>query len=135
MKILAALQDHDDALFSSQWEEHHPPDWALPKPLILLHGEEATWVPLKQSGIGDDGERVERLLGVVYVRNGFLGVTGNGVAAEDSAWTVVVAKEVRLSGQASIRINADYDGSDVPVPEGVGPNAGGMAPNGTRLVE
>jgi hypothetical protein len=81
------------------------------------------------------GERVERLLGVVYVRNGFLGVTGNGVAAEDSAWTVVVAKEVRLSGGASIRINADYDGSDVPVPEGVGPNAGGMAPNGTRLVE
>ncbi|MQL82470.1 hypothetical protein Taro_014943 [Colocasia esculenta] len=57
MKIPAALQDHGDAWFSSQWKEPHLPDLALPKPLILLHGEEAAWVPWKQSGIGDDGER------------------------------------------------------------------------------
>ena len=80
------------------------------------------------------GEKVERLLGVVYVRNGFLEVTGNGVAAEDSAWTVIVARQVLLNGTARIRINADYDGSDVPVPNGVGPNAGGMGASGTRLV-
>ena len=80
------------------------------------------------------GEKVERLLGVVYVRNGFLQVTGNGVAAEDSAWTVIVARQVLLNGTARIRINADYDGSDVPVPNGVGPNAGGMGASGTRLV-
>jgi hypothetical protein len=80
------------------------------------------------------GEKVERLLGVVYVRNGFLQVTGNGVAAEDSAWTVIVAKQVLSNGTARIRINADYDGSDVPVPNGVGPNAGGMGASGTRLV-
>ena len=80
------------------------------------------------------GEKVEQLLGVVYVRNGFLQVTGNGVAAEDSAWTVIVAKQVISNGTARIRINADYDGSDVPVPNGVGPNAGGMGASGTRLV-
>lgn len=80
------------------------------------------------------GSNVERLLGVVYVRNGFLQVTGNGVAAEDSAWTVIVARQVLSNGAARIRINADYDGSDVPVPNGVGPNAGGMGANGTRLV-
>jgi hypothetical protein len=80
------------------------------------------------------GSNVERLLGVVYARNGILQVTGNGVAAEDSAWTVIVAKQVLLNGTARIRINADYDGSDVPVPNGVGPNAGGMGANGTRLV-
>ena len=80
------------------------------------------------------GSNVERLLGVVYVRNGYLQVTGNGVAAEDSAWTVIVAKQVLSNGVARIRINADYDGSDVPVPNGVGPNAGGMGTSGTRLV-
>jgi hypothetical protein len=80
------------------------------------------------------GEKVERLLGVVYVRNGFLQVSGNGVAAEESAWTVIVAKQVLSNGTARIRINADYDGSDVPVPNGVGPNAGGMGASGTRLV-
>ena len=80
------------------------------------------------------GSNVERLLGVVYVRNGFLQVSGNGVAAEDSAWTVIVARQVLSNGSARIRINADYEGSDVPVPNGVGPNAGGMGANGTRLV-
>ena len=80
------------------------------------------------------GSNVERLLGVVYVRNGFLLVNGNGVAAEESAWTVIVAKRVLANGTARIRINANYDGSDVPVPNGVGPNAGGMGANGTRLV-
>ena len=80
------------------------------------------------------GSNVEQLLGVVYVRNGILQVSGSGVAAEDSAWTVIVAKQILSTGTARIRINADYDGSDVPVPNGVGPNAGGMGASGTRLV-
>jgi hypothetical protein len=81
------------------------------------------------------GRIVEQLLGVVYVRNGFVEVNGNGVAAEDSAWTVIVAREIRLRTAAGIRINADYESSDVPVPDVVGPNAGGMGGNGTRLVD
>ena len=80
------------------------------------------------------GRNVERLLGVVYVRNGFLQVNGTGVAAEDSAWTVIVAKRITSTGTARIQINADYESSDVPVPNGVGPNAGGMGASGTRLV-
>jgi hypothetical protein len=80
------------------------------------------------------GSNVEQLLGVVYVRNGILQVSGAGVAAADSAWTVIVAKQILSTGTARIRINADYDGSDVPVPNGVGPNAGGMGASGTRLV-
>ncbi|MQM02873.1 hypothetical protein Taro_035646, partial [Colocasia esculenta] len=38
-------------------EEPHPLDWALLTLLTLLHGEEFAWVPLKQSGIEDDGDR------------------------------------------------------------------------------
>ena len=77
------------------------------------------------------GSRVERLLGVVYVRKGVLSVTGSGEAASASDWTVVVANQIQLSGTATLKINADYDNSDVPVPNGVGPNGGGY--RGTRL--
>jgi hypothetical protein len=89
-----------------------------------------------QPSITLPGSNVERLLGVVYVRhaNGFLEVNGTGVAAEDSAWTVIVARRFISTGTARIRINANYESSDVPVPIGVGPNAGGMGGNGTRLV-
>ena len=80
------------------------------------------------------GENVERLLGVVYLRTGFLQVNGTGVAAGDSAWTVIVARRVISTGTARIQINADYGSSDVPVPNGVGPNAGGLGGAGTRLV-
>jgi hypothetical protein len=80
------------------------------------------------------GENVERLLGVVYLRTGILQVSGTGVAAEDSAWTVIVARQVSSTGTARIQINADYGSSDVPVPNGVGPNAGGLGGTGTRLL-
>lgn len=81
------------------------------------------------------GRVVEQLLGVVYVRNGFVEVSGSGVAAEDSAWTVIVARDIRLRTAAGIRINADYESSDVPVPNGVGPNGGGLSGGGSRLVD
>jgi len=80
------------------------------------------------------GGNVERLLGVVYLRTGTLQVNGSGVAAGDSAWTVIVARRVISTGTARIQINADYGSSDVPVPNGVGPNAGGLGGTGTRLL-
>ena len=81
------------------------------------------------------GKIVDQLLGVIYVRNGFLEVSGEGVAAADSDWTVIVAKQVIATGSARIRINADYEGSDVPVPNGVGPSGGQPGGDGTRLIE
>jgi hypothetical protein len=88
-----------------------------------------------QPNISLPGKIVEQLLGVVYVRNGFLEVRGIGLAASDSDWTVIVAKQVKTTGSARILINADYDGSDVPVPNGVGPSGGQPGGDGTRLIE
>ncbi len=88
-----------------------------------------------QPNITLPGKIVERLLGVVYVRNGFLEVSGEGVAAEDSAWTVIVARQIITKSSARIRINADYEGSDVPVPNGVGPSGGHAGGDGTRLLD
>lgn len=75
-------------------------------------------------------DHVESLLGVIYVPSARLIVEGAADVARDSAWTVIVAKQVLMRGSPSLFINANYDASDVPVPAGVGPRAGG-----SRLVQ
>ena len=75
-------------------------------------------------------DNVRRLLGVIYIPRAQLVVEGRRNVAEDSAWTVIVARQLRLNGSPSLIINADYGYSAVPVPEGVGPSGGS-----TQLVE
>ena len=71
-------------------------------------------------------DHVERLLGVIYVPDAVLIVEGGkSEIARDSAWTVIVARSLQLKGAPSLIINANYAQSDVPVPTGVGPRAGG----------
>lgn len=74
-------------------------------------------------------DNVESLLGVIYVPSARLIVDGTADVARDSAWTVIVAKEMQMKGSPSLFINADYDATDVPVPAGVGPRGG------ARLIE
>lgn len=86
--------------------------------------------PTNTKIFGISSDNVDSLLGVIYVPNAQLVI--DGVVADiarDSAWTVIVAKKVLLKGAPSLIINANYDGSDVRVPDGVGPN------RGSRLVE
>lgn len=72
--------------------------------------------------ISADGAR--ELLGTVYIPSAKLQVLGtNNRIADQSAWTVIVAKQIDINGGANVVINADYAGSSVPVPGGVGPNA------------
>lgn len=75
-------------------------------------------------------DNVESLLGVIYVPSARLIVEGKEDVARESAWTVIVAKSVELKGSPSLFINANYNASNVPVPDGVGPRAGGA-----RLIE
>ncbi|MBF0665808.1 MAG: hypothetical protein IR159_09765, partial [Brevundimonas sp.] len=75
-------------------------------------------------------DHVESLLGVIYVPSARLIVEGSSDVARDSAWTVIVAEELQLKGSPSLFINANYDASDVPVPNGVGPRTGG-----SRLID
>jgi hypothetical protein len=91
---------------------------------------------------------VKKLLGTIYLPKGnfkgdgrnLVGTVLNavgGVAAavgaggalgkigEASAYTVIVANRLELIG-VNLVINANYAGSDVPVPGGVGPNSGAV---------
>lgn len=70
---------------------------------------------------------VDRLLGTIYLPMSRLIVSAPGNVAETSQWSVVVARNVNLSQQARLTINTDYEGSPVPVPHGVGNQAGGTA--------
>jgi hypothetical protein len=64
-----------------------------------------------------------RLEGAVYIPSATLDVTGTSDSvADQSAWTVVVAKSLQLTGSPNLVINANYAGSNVPVPAGVGPH-------------
>ncbi len=73
---------------------------------------------------------VDKLLGTIYVPEATVVIDAAGSVAEESKWSVVVAKEIKLDKNARLVINTDYAGSGVPVPAGVGNNAG---PGGLRL--
>jgi len=63
------------------------------------------------------------LEGTIYIPNATLQVTGSGnTVADQSAWTVIVAQGLQLSGSPNLVINANYAASQVPVPGGVGTN-------------
>jgi len=61
------------------------------------------------------------LLGTIYLRDGQLDVDSNRPIADRSAYTVVVARRISVSAGPDLYLNTDYDGTDVPVPHGVGP--------------
>jgi len=68
-------------------------------------------------------DNARRLEGAVYVPDATLQVTGtSNNVADQSAWTVVVAKSLQLTGSPNLVINANYAGSNVPVPAGAGNN-------------
>ena len=65
------------------------------------------------------------LLGTVYIPNAELLVLGKNKnrVADQSAWTVIVARSIQLRENPDLVINRNYAGSSVPVPSGVGDKA------------
>jgi hypothetical protein len=62
----------------------------------------------------------DKLLGTIYLPDGAFISSVDGKVAEDSAHTVIVARDVRLGGQTELVINSRYDETDIPVPVGLG---------------
>lgn len=63
-----------------------------------------------------------KLIGTIYLPNASLTVNGNNnKVADQSPWTVVVARTIRTLGSANLVINANYGASSVQPPPGVGP--------------
>ena len=64
------------------------------------------------------------LLGTIYLPNGRLQVDSIMPIADDSAYTAIVARYLRMSGSPRLVLNANYSMTDVPVPEGIGAAGG-----------
>ncbi len=63
-----------------------------------------------------------RLVGTIYLPDDKLVVDGETPVADESEYTVIVAQSFELYNGPNLVIQTDYTASDVPVPEGVGPN-------------
>lgn len=68
-------------------------------------------------------DNVSQLLGTIYIPSATLQVTSGGSVAQDSDWSVIVAKRLELKNSPALVINTRYAGSGVPVPKGVGPQS------------
>lgn len=59
------------------------------------------------------------LLGTIYIPRGILMVDANNPIADQSAYTAIVADQMKLKGGPHLILNTDYDKTDVPVPKGI----------------
>lgn len=64
------------------------------------------------------------LLGTIYLPQGRLHVDSLMPIADESAYTAIVSRFVRMSGSPQLVLNTDYALTDVPVPDGLGPTGG-----------
>jgi Flp pilus assembly protein TadG len=62
-----------------------------------------------------------RLVGTIYLPNSLLQIDAARPVADQSAYTVIVARQVRLFSGPNLVLNSNYNATDVPVPDGVGP--------------
>lgn len=77
-----------------------------------------------QGTLGLSAKNAKKILGTIYVPNGELAVSGAGNRiADQSPWTIVVARRFTAKGSPTLVINSAYASTDTPVPTGVGPGA------------
>lgn len=80
---------------------------------------------LREHKISSDNAR--QLLGTIYLPRGSLKVDAKRPVADQSAYTVIVARQVKLKNSPNLVMNAMYANSNVPVPDGVGPRGANVA--------
>jgi hypothetical protein len=66
-------------------------------------------------------DNARKLLGTISLPRSGLYVDANKPVADQSAYTVIVARSIELNSGPNLVLNANYGSTDVPVPQGVGP--------------
>jgi len=59
------------------------------------------------------------LLGTIYFPNGIFRVDAQAPIADQSAYTVIIARKIELYRNLDLVLNTNYGDTDIPVPEGV----------------
>ncbi|KQP07404.1 hypothetical protein ASF28_15630 [Methylobacterium sp. Leaf99] len=78
-------------------------------------------LPLREYRIISDEART--LLGTIYLPSGRLIIDSKKPVADQSAYTVIIARLINLYDGPNLILNARYGATDVPVPRGVGPSS------------
>ncbi|WP_342150401.1 pilus assembly protein TadG-related protein [Methylorubrum sp. SB2] len=78
--------------------------------------------PMRIYRIISDNART--MLGTIHLPYGRLVIDSQRPVADMSAYTVVVARQINLYEGPNLYLNANYSGTSVPVPKGVGPVSG-----------
>jgi hypothetical protein len=81
--------------------------------------------PMRQYRIISDNART--MLGTIYLPAGRLIIDSSKPVADQSAYTVIVARQINLYEGPNLTLNANYGATSVPVPDGVGPKSGTAA--------
>jgi hypothetical protein len=68
-------------------------------------------------------DQARNLLGTIYLPAGRLIIDSKKPIADQSAYTVIIARLVNLYDGPDLVLNARYGASDIPVPNGVGPSS------------
>ncbi|MBY0258710.1 TadG family pilus assembly protein [Methylobacterium sp.] len=103
--------------------------WALPGLLSLLPLNGKGLAKLAPNGVAvlracriiSDNART--LLGTIYLPVGRLIIDSKRPVADESAYTVIIARMIDLYDGPNLMPNARYDSTDIPVPDGVGPSS------------
>ena len=64
------------------------------------------------------------LVGTIYVPRGVFNVSANQSVADQSEYLAVVTKRLELFQAPNLVLNTRYGDTNVPVPDGLGPNSG-----------
>lgn len=91
----------------------------------LLFFEDRASPPLRHFEITSDNAR--NLVGTIYLPNGIFSVSSKKPVADQSAYTAIVARQIKLNKYPNLVINANYGATDVPVPNGLGPSTVGKS--------
>ncbi len=63
--------------------------------------------------------KARRIVGAIYLPNTQLEVDAPAPVGEDSPWTAIIAREIRLIDDSQLVLNTNFDSTDVPAPPGV----------------
>ncbi|HEX8164615.1 MAG TPA: pilus assembly protein TadG-related protein [Beijerinckiaceae bacterium] len=88
----------------------------------LLFHEDRTAIADRRFEILSDSAR--RLVGTIYIPRGVFSVSANQTVADLSEYTAIVTKRMELFQAPNLVLNTRYTETQVPVPEGLGPNSG-----------
>ena len=90
----------------------------------ILFFEDRNAPLLREHTIRSNNARV--LLGTFYMPRGRLVVRTSKPIADQSAYTAIIVRQLKVDLNSRLVINADYDATDIPVPEGIGPVGGNI---------